>query len=84
MAGKLRHAPRDRLAAYISVGGQGKSGASPAWSRHCDRVEEFAGALARQPLEATLSFREGASSLIPEARRPVPGQAKTTLEERVA
>ena len=35
---------RDRLAAYISVGGQGKSGANPAWSRHCDRVEEVAGA----------------------------------------
>jgi len=47
-------------------------------------VEEFAGAIARQPLEATPSLREGASSLIPEARRPVPGQAKTTLEERVA
>jgi len=47
-------------------------------------VEEFAGAIASGIREATLSFREGASSLIPEARRPVPGQAKTTLEERVA
>jgi len=47
-------------------------------------VEEFAGAHGRQSLEATQSFREGVISLIPEARRPVPGLANSTLEERVA
>jgi hypothetical protein len=47
-------------------------------------VEEFAGAIARQPLEVTPNLREGASSLIPEARRPVPDLANSTLEERVA
>jgi hypothetical protein len=47
-------------------------------------VEEFAGAYGRQPLEETQNLREGASSLIPEARRPVPDLANSTLEERVA
>src|ERR1044071_5208923 len=34
----------DRLAPVNTVGGQGKSGAKPARSRHCDRVKEVAGA----------------------------------------
>jgi hypothetical protein len=37
--------PPDRLARVNTVGGQGKSGAKPARSRHCDRVKEVAGAL---------------------------------------
>ena len=67
-----------------TVGGQGKSGEKPARSRHCDRVKEVAGARAAPATgDATESpGRRGRPT--PEARRPVPGQPMTTLEERVA
>jgi hypothetical protein len=76
--GRCRPAPAsiqraDRLARVNTVGGQGKSGEKPARSRHCDRVEDVAGAL-RQPLGRTPIPREGAAAQTPEARRPVPGQ----------
>src|SRR6185437_719251 len=68
-----------------TVGGQGKSGAKPARSRHCDRVEEVADVAnrGRRPL---------GTPIVPgKARPPNPGSqetcprpAKTTLEERVA
>lgn len=64
----------DRLASVNTVGGQGKSGAKPARSRHCDRGEGSRWRVVRRPLGATQSPREGAADRFPEARRPVPGQ----------
>ncbi len=67
-----------------TAGGQGKSGANPARSRHCDRAPRAARLpLGGQPLGTPQRPREGAAR-IPEARRPVRRPAVSTLEERMA
>src|SRR5918992_434230 len=61
-----------------SAGGQGKSGAKPARSRHCER------ALRRRRCHWEADGFPGRRGAESEARRPGPGRSHTTLEERVA
>ena len=58
-----------------TVGGQGKSGARPARSRHCDRVKQAAGARAPATGDERVPGKVRPDQA-PEARRPVPGQPR--------